>query len=169
VKEIQPTRQSREQNPPPPAPLPPVVVPNNEVIETPVTFGDAALRVETPEDDPTRQDGNNTRRAATRQPDTGARLLRNVQPQYPSAAQDDDVRARVRVGVTVSKAGRVEEAVVLERWRLSEGGSAQPVAALGYGLEEAALAAARRSLFRPARHKGQPVATRTTITFTFGD
>jgi protein TonB len=43
------------------------------------------------------------------------------------------------------------------------------VPSLGYGLEESALDAASRSLFRPAEQNGEPVATRTTITFTFGD
>lgn len=168
IEEIRPTSQSREQKPPPPAPLPPVVVPNDAIVEQTFKIGEAELRVETPEDDPTRQEGQSTPATATRQPDTGARLLRNVQPRYPAAAQDKDVRARVRVEVKVSESGRVQEARIIERWRISETGTVRPVAALGHGLDQAALAAARSSLFRPARHNGEPVSTRTTITFTFG-
>ena len=53
IQEVQPTSQSEEKNPPPPAPLPPVVVPNEVLVEQEVEIGDAQLRVETPEDDET--------------------------------------------------------------------------------------------------------------------
>jgi hypothetical protein len=62
----------------------------------------------------------------------------------------------------------VTTATVLKRWRLSDGGQARPVAQLDYGLEEAALVAARRSRFRPAQQNGRPVASQTTLTFEFG-
>ncbi|MFO8099219.1 MAG: energy transducer TonB [Salinibacter sp.] len=169
VESIQPTSQPREQSPPPPAPLPPVVVPNDVIVDQEIEFEDGALQVERPSEDADRQEGDRDPVDATRQPDTGARLLRNVQPKYPSAARDDDIRARVRVEVSVSAAGRVDSATVLDRWRVSEDGQARPVAQLGYGLEDAALSAAQRSLFRPARHEGRRVATRTTLTFTFGN
>ena len=168
ITEIQPTRQPQTQSPPPPAPRPPVVVPNDVIVEHEATFGDRPLQVEVPGDDPTRSDGADTPPSATRPPDTGARLLRNVQPRYPSAARNDDVRARIRVGVAISVDGRVQNATIVDRWRVSEDGQIRPVGQLGYGLESAALTAARRSLFRPARHDGRPVASRTTLTFTFG-
>ncbi len=167
IQEIQPTSQSEELNPPPPAPLPPVVVPNDVLIKEELEFGDARLRVETPEDDDKRQKGADQATAA-RQPDTGARLLRNVQPNYPEAARDDAVRARVEVEVQIDKNGRVQDAHVRRRWVLSGDGPARPVSELGYNLEEAALSAARRSLFRPARADGRPVETRKVVTFTFG-
>jgi hypothetical protein len=63
----------------------------------------------------------------------------------------------------------VTEATVVGRWRLDDEGRASPVASLGYGLDDAALSAAHRSRFRPATHRGEPVPTRTTITFTFGN
>ena len=169
IEQIQPTRQPREQSPPPPAPRPPVVVPNDVIVDYEWDVGDSPLQVEMPDDDPTRQDGADSSPPATRTPDTDARLLRNVQPRYPSAARDKRVRARVRIEVAVTEEGRVQNATVVERWRVSENGQARPVARLGYGLESAALSAARRSLFRPAHHDGRPVATRTTLTFTFGN
>lgn len=168
INEIQPTTQSRERTPPPPAPVPPVVVPNDVVIEENIEFGDGTLTIEDPGDDERLQEGNSTVTTATRRPDTNARLFRAVQPDYPSAARKRSVRARVRVAVQVSKTGRVEEAIVLKRWRLSDGGGALPVARLEYGLEEAALVAARQSRFRPAQHNGSPVASQTTLTFEFG-
>jgi len=167
VEDVQPTSQSQKQTPPPPAPLPPVVVPDEVLVTEDLDFGEAELRVETPEDDAQLQEGAD-RTTAARAPDTGARLLRNVQPTYPAAAQEDDVRARVEVEVKIGTQGRVQSATIRKRWRLRSDGSPQRVAELGYGLEDAALAAARRSLFQPARHRGTPVATRTILTFTFG-
>ena len=168
INEIQPTAQSREHTPPPPVPAPPVVVPNNIVIEEEIEFDEGTLAIEDPGDDARLQSGNSERTTAARRPDTNARLFRAVQPDYPSPARKQSVQARVQVSVQVSKRGRVEEATVLKRWRLSDGGRTRPVAHLEHGLEEAALVAARRSRFRPAQHNGTPVASQTTITFEFG-
>lgn len=167
LRDVQPTRQSEEKNPPPPAPLPPVVVPNDVLIEEPLEIGESALPVQTPEDDATLQEGTD-RSATAQQPETDARLLRTVQPNYPSSARKNKVRARVEVELKISRDGGVQEAMIRRRWLLSNDGTPQPVVELGYGLEEAALAAARRSLFRPARANGRPVPTRKVITFTFG-
>lgn len=167
ARDIQPTSQSQEKTPPPPAPLPPVVVPDEVLVKEELEFGEAQLPVDMPEDDARLQEGADQATAA-RQPDTGARLLRNVQPTYPAAAREGEVRARIQVEVQIGTQGRVQSATVRRRWRLREDGSAEPVERLGYGLEEAALVAARRSLFRPARSSGTPVATRKMLTFTFG-
>jgi len=168
VNEIQPTAQSRERTPPPPAPLPPVVVPNDVVIEEEIEFDEGTLAIEDPGDDERLQEGNSETTTAARRPDTNARLFRAVQPDYPSSARKQRIRARVRVSVLVSETGQVKEATVLKRWRLSDGGRARLVADLEHGLEEAALVAARRSRFRPAQHNGTPVSSQTTITFEFG-
>lgn len=168
VSEVQPTTQPREQTPPPPAPVPPEVVPNDVVIEEEIEFGDGSLAIEDPEDDDRLREGRAEAPTAAQHPDTNARLFRAVQPDYPSAARKQSVRARIRVAVQVSKTGQVEGATVLKRWRLLEGGGTHPVAHLEYGLEEAALVAARRSRFRPAQHNGIPVASQTTLTFEFG-
>lgn len=168
VNEVQPTAQARKKTPPPPAPVPPEVVPNDVVIEEEIEFDDGTLALEDPGDDDELQEGVEKATAAARRPDTNARLFRAVQPDYPSAARDENVRARVRVSIQVTKTGKVKEATILKRWRLSEGGRARPVPQLKYGLEEAALGAARRSRFRPAEHNGTPVASQTTLTFEFG-
>jgi outer membrane biosynthesis protein TonB len=167
IREVQPTRQSQERTPPPPAPLPPVVVPNDVLVEEDFDIGESALRIDTEGDDERLQEGA-SRPTTGRPPDTDARLLRNVQPDYPDAAREDDVRARIEVEVTIAESGRVQQARVRRRWLRSSGGTFRPVPELGYGLEQAALAAAERSLFRPARANGTPVATQKIITFTFG-
>lgn len=168
VNEIQPTTQSRERTPPPPAPVPPVVIPNDVVIEEEIEFDEGTLAIEDPGDDERLQEGSSDVTTSARRPDTNARLFRAVQPDYPSSARKQRIRARVRVSVLVSETGRVTEATVLKRWRLLEGGQARTVARLEHGLEEAALVAARRSRFRPAQHNGTPVSSQTTITFEFG-
>lgn len=167
LRDIQPTAQSRERTPAPPAPLPPVVVPNDVLVDEAIEFGDANLRIENPEEDAHHREGADQSMVA-QQPDTDARLLRNVQPNYPSAARDNDIRARIEIEVQISEKGQVQDAMIRKRWRLARDGTTRPVVELGYGLEEAALAAARSSLFRPARSSGQAVATHKTITFTFG-
>lgn len=168
VEEVRPTTQSRKKTPPPPAPVPPEVVPNDVVIEEEIEFDDGTLALEDPGEDEELQEGISEATAAARRPDTDARLFRAVQPDYPSAARDESIRARVRVSVQVTKTGEVEEATVLKRWRLSGKGRARPVPQLEHGLEEAALGAARRSRFRPAENNGTPVASQTTLTFEFG-
>ncbi len=166
IDEIPPTSQSQDLKPPPPAPLPPVVVPEDVLVE--VEFdGSSNLMVDEPGEDAKLQDGAEGPTLA-QSSEVGARLFRSVQPAYPERAQKDDVRARVVVEVAVDATGRVTDASVLRRERITSGGS-MPVPSLAYGLEEAALDAARRSIFRPAERNGEPVATRTTITFTFGD
>lgn len=169
VEEIQPTSQSLEKRPPPPAPLPPVVYPDDAVIEEePLEFTDANLLVEDPGEDAERREGADEATAAPR-PDTNARLLRYVEPDYTRAARDENVRARVVVEVKVDAQGRVQSATILKRMLLDEQGNpTKTVDTLGYGLEEAALSAAQRCLFRPARANGQAVATRTTLTISFG-
>lgn len=168
VKEVQQTSHSAERVPPPPAPAPPVVVPNDVLIKDPVEFEDSKLSLNTDGEDARRQEGTAEAATASRRPDTGARLLRAVQPDYPSDARKRKVRARVVVAVDVTPQGQTENPQIQERLLLRDDGPPRRVGALGHGIEEAALAAARRTLFRPARANGKPVATRTTITFTFG-
>lgn len=169
IEDIQPTSQSRERRPPPPAPLPPVVVPNDAIDEVaPLDFTDSALPIDEPGEDAERQEGI-AQASAAQQPDVNARLLRYVEPTYTRAARRDNVQAEVVIEVKVDAQGRVEAATVVQRTLLDEDGNpVQAVDKLGYGLEAAALRAARKCLFRPARAGGEPVATRTTLTIRFG-
>jgi periplasmic protein TonB len=69
------------------------------------------------------------------------------QPAYADRAREAGIQGKVRVELTVDETGAVVDAKILE--------------SLGYGLDEAALEAARASLFTPATRCG--VATRTSF------
>jgi periplasmic protein TonB len=69
------------------------------------------------------------------------------QPVYADRAREAGIQGKVRVELTVDETGQVVEAKVLE--------------SLGYGLDEAALEAARASRFEPATRCGK--AARTTF------
>lgn len=166
IEDVVPTAQAR-QAPPPPAPLPPVVVPNDVLVDEPLVFDDGPLPIDVPGEDERLRPGETGDAVASRLPDVDARLVRAVQPDYPPGARAENVRARVVVAVQVDDQGRVAEASIVERWRLTDGRS-ESVLSLRHGLEDAALSAARRSLFRPAESNGRPVASQTTLTFTFG-
>ena len=170
LTEITPTQQAGRQPPPPPAPLPPVVGPRERILEDlNVRFQDLALstdQADRPEE--ASPPGNDTAQAPP-QVDVGPRPVRFVEPEYTAAARKDGVRARVVVRVRVSAVGEVQEVEVTERYLLgSDASHRELVAHLGHGLEEAALSAARRWLFRPARQNGEAVASYTTLTFSFG-
>ena len=169
LTEITPTQQVGSQTPPPPAPLPPVVMPRSMVLEdVDIRFEDFTLtleRTELPDASPPGTDASQ----APPQVDIGPRPVRFVEPEYTAAARKDGVRARVVVRVRVNAVGEVQKAEVIERYLLRSDASIRKlVAHLGHGLEEAALSAARRWLFRPARQNGEAVASYTTLTFSFG-
>jgi protein TonB len=69
------------------------------------------------------------------------------QPSYADRAREAGIQGKVRVELTVDETGAVVETRVLE--------------GLGYGLDEAALEAAKASRFEPALRCGKP--TRTTF------
>lgn len=165
VDEIIPTRQ--QQAPPPPAPLPPVVVPNDaELEDVELDLTDSFLEVDDPDDDPEYVEGS-PEAASGPSASTSARLVRVVEPEYPPEARRRNIQARLVLELTVNEAGEVEDIRIMERY-LIEGDSEERVAHLGYGLEEAALEAARRVRYRPAMHEGEPVAEVTLYTITLG-
>jgi protein TonB len=71
-------------------------------------------------------------------------LLRRPAPRYPEIARRTKREATVAVSVLVDENGRVQDA------RLKSAKS-------GYGFDEAAIEAARRSTFKPATKNGVPV------------
>lgn len=78
---------------------------------------------------------------------------------YPESARGTGTRAEVVVGVTIDETGAVR-APTIERARV-QGSAPESV------FREAALAAARRARFEPARERGVPVRSTSTLTFTF--
>lgn len=103
-----------------------------------------------------------------RQPDQAPRYRFAPLPEYPEAARRAGVRARAVVEVLVTEGGRVGEAEIVER-ALLRGDNATRVASLPNGLDQVALATARRYVFSPAKHGGRIVQTYMRVTFTFGD
>ncbi|MEI9951593.1 MAG: energy transducer TonB [Pseudomonadota bacterium] len=75
------------------------------------------------------------------------------QPGYTDDAQAAAVEGKVRVQLTVDATGKVVDVKL--------------ISGLGHGLDEAALAAARRATFEPALHCGKPTQATFTISMRF--
>lgn len=99
-------------------------------------------------------------------PDRSPRLVRASLPVYPTAAQREGVRARAQVRVLVSEGGQVLDAEIVERVLL-DGDEERRVASLPFGLEDAALEAAQRHLYRPARDEGDRVRAYAILSLSF--
>ncbi len=168
LEEIVPTRQPR-QAPRPPAPVPAIVWPDDIVIETEMEFDDRLLVLDTYGEDEFEAEGGESITAGLAAPATAPKAIRFVEPAYTDEARRNRVRAEVVVRVLVNEKGAVEEATLVERYRVDAAGeNRQPVDKLAYGLEEASLEAARRWMFQPAREAGRAVRSYTTLTFRFG-
>lgn len=170
IEEIQPTRQAETAPPPPPPPIPVLVPDDAELDEDNLDFSDGLLLTEdTGEDAAGTQGSDDAPSPRSSGPTIGPRTVRFVEPEYTQEARRRRIRAELVIRVLVDERGRVEESTIVERFLLTDDGTSRtPVDALGYGLEEAALSAAGRWMFRPARENGEPVAAHTELTFTFG-
>lgn len=167
VEEILPTRQI-DAVPAPPAPAIPILVPDDYVLEEPnLDFSDNTLAVDNPGEDAMAGAGDSDSQVSGAT--VGPKTVRFVEPEYTREARRQRIRAELVVQVLVDERGHVKEATIVERFLLDKNGmSKMPVEALGYGLEDAALSAADRMMFRPAQKDGKPVASHTLLTFTFG-
>ncbi len=160
----QPTQQSLA---PPPPPLPPVPVPDERVVLDDIPFDLSANALVFADGTTGTAPADGPADASAAAPDVPPRRLSIVEADYPEEAQRRDVRARVIVRVLVGANGHVREAHIRERFLLTDG-AARRVDALGYGLDRAALDAARRTLFVPAQAAGAPVESWQTIPIGFG-
>ncbi len=171
LEEVVPTRQQMRR-PPPPAPLVPVVVPDEVVLEEyDLELVDNYLPVEDPGDDETFVEGDVVGTQATMaSAEVGPKPVRIVEPEYTKDARKKKIRAEVVIEVLVNARGRVEQARILERYLLGKKKTdpKKLVPTLGFGLEEAALAAAEGWMFRPARQNGKPVRSFFVFTLSFG-
>jgi periplasmic protein TonB len=86
-------------------------------------------------------------------PPAKPKLLSRPSPTYTDAARAAGISGKVRVEITVDEGGRVVSV------RLLQG--------LGYGLDEAALAAARAMTFEAAVRCGRPASATFKIGFNF--
>ncbi len=76
-----------------------------------------------------------------------------VAPKYTMQARQAEIEGVVRVRVTVDESGHVVNAAI--------------VSGLGYGLDEAALAAAKATTFEPATQCGKPVVGSIILPYRF--
>ena len=167
MEEIVSTNQTR-RTPPPPAPLPPVIAPDDTILEEDILLDLDPLALTDPslDDMPTDPEGAlSTGIGATEAP----KPIRIVTPEYPRSASRRKIHAEIVIAVVVDKRGRVQSPQVVERYILNEKDNTRTlVDVLGHGLEEAAVSAAMRSLFRPARKDGAIVESNHKLSFKFG-
>ncbi|MDX1429855.1 MAG: energy transducer TonB [Rhodothermales bacterium] len=166
IEEIVQTRQ-RKEKPPPPPPLVPIVVSDAEIIDDlELDIQDDFLALS--EDDESGDDlpeGDHTSAApALMEP----RPVRIVEPEYTRDAKRRNIRAEVVVEVLVDERGRVAAAEVVDRFLLGKDEAREEVVRIGYGLEESAIDAAQRCMFRPARFDGEAVRATARLVFSFG-
>ena len=188
---VEPTRQPPPPAHLPPAPpppvsseLPPEEVPDDRVIEeiiqdvtipappvrTPARPAPVAPPVPGPVVPPAPPGPTGPPPAADRiveRPERSPRLVRASLPVYPPQAQREGVRARATVRVLISEGGQVLDAAITERVLIDGRDQQRTVPSLPYGLETAALEAARRHLFRPARDDGERVRAWAVISLSF--
>jgi protein TonB len=86
--------------------------------------------------------------------DSPPEMVRAVKPEYPELAREVHAEGVVYVQVTIDETGRVVEAVVVNSNTITV-------------LEDAAVEAAKQSLFRPAKQRDVPVKSRITIPVRF--
>jgi TonB family protein len=87
---------------------------------------------------------------------TPPKLIKDAKPVYPKRAQDEGVAAVVVLDIDIDATGKVEKAVVTG-----------PAEAEGYEFDEAALEAAKKLVFEPARAGDQPIPVRISYRITF--
>ncbi|MCS7154984.1 MAG: energy transducer TonB [Bacteroidota bacterium] len=156
--------------PPPVVPLPPIVVPDDRLLEEePIPLPDPVSPSPMAGSGPVGSGpAGRTEPLLVEEAEVSPQPIRVVEPEYPPEARRRRIRAEIIVRVLVDEKGRVSEPVILRRLLYGRQNIPQEVERLGYGLEEAALNAALRWLFRPAEHRGERVQTYTVITFQFG-
>ncbi len=166
MEEIVTTRQTRA-TPPPPPPLPPVIRPEDILLEEDLILDLDPLAVTRPRMDaiPSEPEVAQSDGPAASEP---PKLIRIATPEYPRSARRRNIRAEVVITLVVDTQGRVQSPQVLERYLVHETTRTR-VHELGHGLEEAAINAAMRSLFRPAKQEGIAVDSRYRVTFNFGN
>jgi len=178
IEEVVPTRQEAAAVPPPPALVPPVAVPDDlppppEVPDLDLPLAPVPERGTAPTPAAPTLPTAPTAPAASgptfvEEAEVRPQVIRTVVPDYPAEAERRRLRARVTIRVLVDEGGQVREAEVVERIRVDGRDREERVAELGFGIEEAALAAARQLRFRPGRHEGRAVRTYTVVTLRVG-
>ena len=186
ISDVIPTRQDAAPHDAGEAPQPVISTPPTPVIPT-ITIPDAST-VEEPEPPPvplfaietgpaagSGDEAANPPGATGNEADTVVatgilvppRPLRLVEPEYSREARRKRVKAEIKIEVLVDTSGHVRQTKVLERYLRTSSGK-ERVALLGHGLEEAALSAAERWHFHPARKDGRPVEYSYVLSMKLG-
>ena len=111
-----------------------------------ITFSQSAFSVTTPAEGALAQGAGQSSQL------TPGKLIRRVEPIYPSSARDSGIGGSVVLTATVSKTGAMENVKYVRG----------PEA-----LADAATAAVRQWVYEPYRQNGEPVAVQTTIVVKF--
>ena len=171
LEEVQPTRHAQKP-PPPPPPLIPIVIQDDLIIEEEIEVEDEFLILEEYAEnlfDDTAEITTTGSNSTSKAPERGPKAMRFVEPAWPREALRRRIGADVIVEVLVDEKGLVREAKVIERYMYPKNSDTkEQVSELKYGLEEAAIEAAKRWMFQPARQDGNPVKSYKTITLSFG-
>lgn len=83
----------------------------------------------------------------------GAQYKSKVDPEYPERAKAAAKQGDVVLETTINEEGIPVDIVARTQ--------------LGFGLEEAAIEALKKTTFYPAIWRGEPISTRVAITYTF--
>lgn len=94
-----------------------------------------------------------TKPSACSDAESKPKVLSLPKPGYTEQARAAGINGKVRVSITVSSTGAIE--------------SVQVVQALGFGLDEAAVAAAQSAQFEPAKRCGLAVSSTFTLSIKF--
>ena len=86
--------------------------------------------------------------------DVPPRPITPIKPVYPDIAQEEGIEGQVLIQCFIDKTGRVKETIVIK-------------GVPNTGLNESAVAALRKTRFRPARQRENPVGVWITIPINF--
>ncbi len=150
IEEIDQTRQQIQKEEPPKATIAEVIASEDEDIPDTVTIGTTDLNLDTFIPPPPVEEDVVDFFALESPP----KPVKEVRPDYPQLAEKAQVEGVVLVQVVIGLNGKVEHAEVIQ---------AKPE---GF-FEEAALAAARKWEFTPAKQRDKPVRVRYQIPLRF--
>lgn len=148
--------------PPPPRPVVPVEVPNDEIIEDEIIFMSSEIdfdQIITLGPPPLPQNENDTEEeqifVVVEQPPVLINGLRELQSKvvYPKVAVQASIEGRVVVQFVISKEGNVTKPIVLR--------------GIGGGCDEEALRVIKLAKFKPGMQRGKPVPVKYTIPILF--
>jgi len=161
---LEKTIQSKQELkvPPPPRPVVPIEVRNDEIIEDEIIFMSSEIdfdQIITLGSPPLPQNENDTEEeqvfVVVEQPPVLINGLRDLQSKvvYPNVAVQANIEGRVVVQFVISKEGNVTKPIVLR--------------GIGGGCDEEALRVIKLAKFKPGMQRGKPVPVKYTIPILF--